>query len=72
MMVKTGKGKINPRELCRMLVDPRADDFELKRLLLIDEGSCNSFEPINEAQIRLVENVEFGGRVFHVDCRNAV
>ena len=26
----------------------------------------------NEAQIRLLENVEFGGRVFHVDCRNAV
>ena len=55
MKVKSGKGKINPRELRRMLADPEAERSELQRLLLIDEGSRNSFEPIVRANPETVD-----------------
>ncbi len=55
MMVNTSNGKISPRELRRMLADPRADDSELQRLILIDEGSRDSFEPIIRANPETVD-----------------
>ncbi|MCG8362511.1 MAG: SGNH/GDSL hydrolase family protein [Pseudanabaenales cyanobacterium] len=48
-MVNTGNGKVNPRELRRMLVDPRVDAAELQRLLVIDERSRHCFDPIIRA-----------------------
>ena len=54
-MVNTGNSKIKPRELRRMLVDPKVDDSELQRLLLLDEGSRNSFEPLIRANPESVD-----------------
>ena len=55
MMVNTNNGKISPRKLRRMLADPRVDDSELQRLVLIDEESRNSFEPILRANPETVD-----------------
>ena len=54
-MVNTSNGKISPRQLRRMLVDPRADDSELIQLLQWEEGSLNSFEPIIRANPEAVD-----------------
>ena len=54
-MVNTSNGKISPRQLRRMLVDPRADDSELRQLLQWDEGSLNCFEPIIRANPEAVD-----------------
>ncbi len=54
-MVNTSNGKVSPRELRRMLVDPRVKDSELMQFLQWDEGSFNGIEPIIRANQETVD-----------------
>ncbi|MDJ0732116.1 MAG: SGNH/GDSL hydrolase family protein [Crocosphaera sp.] len=54
-MINTRNGIISPRQLRRMLVDPRVNDSELIELLQWDEGSFNCFEPIIRANPETVD-----------------
>ena len=55
MIDNTGNHKINPHQLRQMLADPRTDDSELQRLLLIEKGSRDSFEPLIRANSETVD-----------------
>ena len=48
-MIMNDKAKIRPRELRRKLIDPRVADSELQQLILLEQGSRDSFEPLFRA-----------------------
>jgi hypothetical protein len=54
-MVSKNSDKISPRQLRRMLVDPRVDDSELIPLLQWEESSLNSVEPLIRANPETVD-----------------